>query len=236
MNNFLTDSNWGNYPYSQVIFDLATLSNSGKFIDFNSSYITVPLVLNVALTTTGGASVENAFITSLKNGYHQLINSILVEIANMQVVNLTNMSNLDINYRLLTTSSLEDAQNFLASIGFHEDTAESISYTDAVSTSGLGECNNIIRGSTFSSAGGYGATDWDYNRGRLQRQLNTSFDPVNRSGGSGGTRLHNTAVINATGKNHVVFTGATNVTHYITATIPFFIYIHLVSGSFFNKS
>ena len=106
--NYVTDSNGGNYPNSQVVFDLATLSNSGKFIDFNSSFITVPLVLNVALTTTGGASVENAFIASLKNGYHQLINSLSVEIANMQVVNLTNTSHLDINYRLLTTSSLED--------------------------------------------------------------------------------------------------------------------------------
>ena len=218
--NFVTDSNGGNYPNSQVVFDLATLSNSGKFIDFNSSFITVPLVLNVALTTTSGASVENAFIASLKNGYHQLINSMSVEIANMQVVNLTNMSNLDINYRLLTSSSLEDERNFLPSIGFHKDTVESIYYTDAVGTSGLGECNKKIKSSTSSSAGGYGATDWDSNRGRLQRQLNTSFDPVTGSGGSGGTRLHNTAVMNATGKNYVAFTGATNVTHYIIATIP----------------
>ena len=65
----------------------------------------MPLVLNVALTTTGGASIENALIASLKNGYQQLIISMSKEIANMQVVNLTNMSNLDIDYRLLTTSS-----------------------------------------------------------------------------------------------------------------------------------
>ena len=226
------------HPNGQVTFDLSTLSNSGKYIDFGLSYITIPLVLNVNLTGCTAASPENAFIASLKNGYHQLINSISVEISNMQVVNLTNMSNLDINYRLLTTSSLEDERNFLPSINFHKDTAESIYYTDAAGTSGLGECNNKILGSTFSSSSGYGASLWNSNRGRLERQLNTSFDPVKGREGSDGTKLHSTAVVNDTGKNHVIFNGTTNVTHHIIATIPLkiihdlFKKLHLTKGMY----
>jgi hypothetical protein len=73
--NYVTDSNNSSYPNGQVTFDLSTLSNSGKYIDFTSSFLTIPLVLNVNLTTTGGAQAENAFVASLKNGYHQLINS-----------------------------------------------------------------------------------------------------------------------------------------------------------------
>ena len=104
--NYVPDQNNGSYANGQVVFDLATLSNSGKYIDFQNSYIVVPLVMNLNLTGSTASSPENAFAASLKNGYHQLINSISVEIANRQVVNLTNMSNLDIHYKLLTTSSL----------------------------------------------------------------------------------------------------------------------------------
>jgi hypothetical protein len=81
---------------------------------------------------------ENVFACSLKNGFHQLINSMSVEVTNCQVCNLTSFSNLDINYRLLSTCSLEDERNFLPSINFHKNTAESIYYTDVSGTTGLG--------------------------------------------------------------------------------------------------
>ena len=38
-------------------------------------------MLNVNLTGAAAPNPENAFIASLKNGYHQLINSISVEIS-----------------------------------------------------------------------------------------------------------------------------------------------------------
>ena len=149
--NYVQDQNNGSYANGQVVFDLATLSNSGKYIDFQNSFIVVPLVMNLNLTGSTAVSAENAFAASLKNGFHQLINSMSVEIANCQVVNLTNMSNLDIHYRLLTTSSLEDERNFLPSINFAKDTAESINYFEAASATGLGECNIVIRGTNFST-------------------------------------------------------------------------------------
>ena len=93
---WVPDSNNGSYPSAQVIFDLSTLSNSGKFFDVQSSYITVPLVMTTVLTGSTTTSAENAFMTSLKNGYHNLINSMSLEITNCQVVNLTNFSNIDI--------------------------------------------------------------------------------------------------------------------------------------------
>ena len=138
------DQNSGSYPNGQVLFDLASLSNSGKYIDFQQSYIVVPLVVTTICAGSTANAVENAFMTSLKNGYHQLINSMSVEITNAQVVSLTNFSNLDINYKLLTTSSLEDERNFLPSINFHKDTAESIMYSGVTSLTGIGEYNNVI--------------------------------------------------------------------------------------------
>ena len=74
------DQNNGSYPNGQILFDLASLSNSGKYIDFQQSYIVVPLVVTTICTASTANAVENAFMTSLKNGYHQLINSMSVEI------------------------------------------------------------------------------------------------------------------------------------------------------------
>ena len=77
---WIPDQNGGSYPNSQILFDLASLSNSGKYIDFAQSYVVVPLVVTTINTGSTGFSAENAFMTSLKNGYHQLINSMSVEI------------------------------------------------------------------------------------------------------------------------------------------------------------
>jgi len=215
------DQNSGSYPNGQVLFDLASLSNSGKFIDFQQSYIVVPLVVTTICTGSTAPSAENAFLTSLKNGYHQLINSMSVEITNAQVVSLTNFSNLDINYKLLTTCSREDELNFLPSINFHKDTAESIMYAGVAGTVGLGEYNNVIRQTTFTSGTGWGKTGWNFNGGRLQRMMNTSFDPINSIYGSGGAKLVNESAVKAVGKNYYTSAGTnTDNVHYILATIP----------------
>ena len=197
------------------------VANSGKFIDWSQSLIAIPLVLNVNLGAVGVAAVdkEQAFTASLKNGYHQLINSMSVEITNNSVVNLTSYSNLDINYKLLTTCSREDELNFLPSINFCKDTAESFNYAAAAANlNGIGECNNQIKAETFSPTSGYGESSFNQNTGRLERMKNTSFDPS--------TTLNNAvknytseSATKVTAKNYVAYT-TTNVTYYILATIP----------------
>jgi len=160
-------------------------------------------------------------MTSLKNGYHQLINSMSVEITNCQVVSTTNYTNLDINYKLLTTCSREDELNFLPSINFHKDTAESINYLGAADTIAVGEYNNVIKPSLWTSDTGWGKTGWNSNAGRLQRMMNTSFDPANTLNGSGGSKLVTENATKAVGKNYYTNNSVnTDNVHYITATLP----------------
>ena len=170
---FVPDSNNGSYPNSQVTFDLASLSNSGKYVDFAQSYLTVPLVLHTNFSAATTATRENAFAHSLKNGFHHLISSLSVEITNNQVVNLTNLSNLDINFKLLTTSALEDARALESTMGFVKDSAESITYvgTAADNMYGVGECNNNISDALFAPASGWGASSLAVNKGRQQRMV-----------------------------------------------------------------
>ena len=219
---WVSDQNSGNYPNSQVQFDLSSLSNSGKIIDFSQSFITVPLVLNIGsfTGTAPTATAENVFGACLKNGIHNLINSLSLEISNNQVINLTAFSNLDINYRLLSTMDLETYGNFAPSINFAKDSPESINYQSGAvaNINGIGECNNTIKGALFNSSNYWGGSSMAQNSGRLERMKNTSFDPLNGIGGASYTRSDGSNC-NQVGKNYCVQNG-TNITYFILATIP----------------
>ena len=215
------DQNNGSYPNGQVMFDLTSLANSGKFMDWQNSYLTIPLVANINMTGATLNPAENAFALSFKNGFHHLVNSMTLDIGNNGVVQSTNFSNLDINYRLLTTSGGADERNFLPSINFSKDNADRINYVAAAGSAlGLGEYNNVIKSSLFTSTNGFGRSGFESNPGRLERMKNTSFDPVNATIGSGGSAFVTKNVCTTTGKNHVTMTGNTDITYYVIATIP----------------
>ena len=73
-----------------------------------------------------------------------------VELGNNQVVNITNFSNLDINYQLLSSMSSDTLNNFAPSLGFNPDTYTSIRHAPAASIYGVGECNNVIDEALFN--------------------------------------------------------------------------------------
>ena len=215
---WLPDSNNSSYANGQIVFDCASLANSGKFIDWSQSYLTIPLVLDVNLSAVTTATVENVFAASLKNGYHQLINSLSVEICNNSVVNLTNFSNIKINYDLLSTCSREDELNFLPSLNFVKDTAESLIYRKDANAMGYGECNNTIAQTLFSPTSGWGKTSYTQNQGRLQRMVSTSFDPSTTLNAVAANYTSQTATSLAV-KNYAT-QNTTDMVYYILATIP----------------
>lgn len=215
---YVPDQNNGSYPSGQIVFDLASFANSGKYVDWSQSLLVIPLVLNLnAASGSFGNGLDSAFAASLKNGAHQLINSLSVELTNNSVVNLTSFSNLDINYKLLTSMSADDQLNFGKTLLFSKDTAESVFYQGLnTSALGAGECNNNIKQSTFTTTNGWGATAIDSNAGRLDRMFYTSFD---LSSSLVPSKYTNASLCNTNLKNYVTYS-ASNITYYITATIP----------------
>jgi hypothetical protein len=214
---WISDQNSGSYPNGQLTFDLSSIANSGKYVDFSQSYLTIPLVMHLNQTSVN-SSGENSWALSLKNGFHQLINSISVEITNCQVVSLTSFSNLDINYKLISKSSFEDVQNLQTTMGFTKDTAESISYRGQASQTALGELNNVIADALFSPTNVFGGA-LNVNKGRQQRMVNTSFNPNDTKAAN----FCNQSSCNSVAKNYCnLATGAaaTDTLYYITATIP----------------
>lgn len=223
---WIADSNNGSYAGgSQIILDCSAISNSGRYLSCNNSYIQIPLVMT--LNAIGGQlnnqTGENVFAASLKNGYHQLIHSMNVELGNNSVVATSTYSNMAINYQLLTSMSREDEMNLGTTIGFNKDEALSMRYLGAVNPTGLGEVNNVITKVAFNPTDGYGASGYLQNQGRLNRMINsTSYDVAMES-------TENVAQVIASGKNYAMRDNTTQnpglqagtvVNYYIIATIP----------------
>jgi hypothetical protein len=176
---YITDSNSGSYNQGgQVILELSGISNSGKYLDTNQSYISIPLVTTLhAVDGQFSDSAENAFAVSLKNGYTSLISSIQCEVTNNSTVSVMQYSNVMMNHTLLTTMCRDDELNYGSSIGFAKDSVSGISYEASASSKGLGECNNSIASSVFNPTNGYNKTDSE-NKGRLERMKTSSYDPL----------------------------------------------------------
>jgi hypothetical protein len=224
---YIADSNSSSYN-QQVVFDLAGISNSGKYLDCGESFITIPLVLTMTATTGNlkNVSGENAFACSLKNGYSNLIHSVNIQCTNNSVVSTMSYSNLPINFKLLTTMSTDDEQNLGDSIGFRKDDVLSQTYKSGSSTQGLGECNNQIAPSVFNPTTGFGLSGTTQNKGRLARMLNTSYDPVItgeslQSVSSSGKNFAQRDTLGVLGKT---------VNHFITTNVPL-----SVLSDFFKK-
>ena len=212
---YINDQNNGAYPSAQINFDLTSFANSGKFIDWKQSFLTIPLVLNVNATAGAfsTANAENNFAASLKNSVFQLISSMSVELTNNQIVNLTSFSNLDINYKILNRLSQDEVENLAPSILFSKDSAESITHTSTFSAQGLGECNNTIAQTLFSPTGGWGTTSYLQNKGRADRMKYTSFDAATNN------KFTTNTLAGTVGKNFCSVT-TSNITYYILATLP----------------
>lgn len=77
------DSNGCSYSAgSQIIIDGSPLANSGQYFSAAYSFIQIPLVMTSqsSVGNLNNVTSENDFALSLKNGYHQLIHSMSVEI------------------------------------------------------------------------------------------------------------------------------------------------------------
>jgi hypothetical protein len=174
---YVTDSNNSSYSQGgQAILELSGISNSGKYLDTNQSYISIPIVttLRALEGKFKNDTPENAFAVSFKNGYSSVISSLQCEITNNSVTSVMQYSNVMMNFKNLTSMSLDDVKNYGPSIGFCPDDVLGTTYQGTASSKGLGTCNNGIKGSTFDPALGYGKSDFNQNKGRLERMKTSS--------------------------------------------------------------
>jgi hypothetical protein len=133
---YYNDLQGGNYNAnsSEVKFELVSLANTNQFVNWAESFLMIPLELKVA----GGlnASPENAFAMSLKNGYQQIIDSLLITVNDNPVNQPCQGSNLEQTFRMYQMSA-DDRKTLGDMMNFYLDTGDSIRYIPA-QTYGVG--------------------------------------------------------------------------------------------------
>ena len=212
---WVTDSNNGSYSSGQIQLDLSTFANSNRYLNWKESHLVIPIVLTMSDdSTTIDTGVENNFALSLKNGVHNLINSMSLMLTNNEVISVQSFNNLLVNYKILTSFTPADEENLADTLLFSKDTAYSATFDSA---------RGVVNNSLVATSQGIdtflpGTTTLTYNKGRVRRMLNTSF---NAGEGIGATSNFTTrALITGVGKSQVYEKTSSLITYHILATIP----------------
>ena len=161
----------GNYSNNQVIFELQSLSNNGRWNDYQDAWISLPIVVQVNGTTavdfTTGVQQLTDYCVALKNSHVSLVDSFQLDFGNSSVVQRVQNVNQYLAFKQHTELTTEDEELNGDIIGYRKDTSDSWSYQTAASTVGCGLCNNCNANSSFPANDGAGSY---FNEGMLKRQ------------------------------------------------------------------
>lgn len=190
--NILDNQN-GNYNSNQSVIDTSQLSNSNKYMSYREAYVLMPMLLTLGTTDLASAvdflpattATSADYAIGLKNWFGQMIHSITLDYNGTTIIQQTPYVNMWNSFKLMTTLSWSDITTIGATIGFYPDDPLSWSFQGAVSTSGIGVCNNtnfrsvvlgnqVVQFNRYASANG--------NEGFFQRQRYINYDVEGSSG------------------------------------------------------
>lgn len=135
----VVDSQNGSYSTGELNYDLASISNSGMYVDWKQSYIEIPVCIRLLTTNDAGAAVNvtpQKLLLGLKNGYFSLIHAMSLTLSNMSVINLQPYMSGRISYELMSNFTQEDADKALQ-YGFFPDSLESYANVAAPASNGI---------------------------------------------------------------------------------------------------
>jgi hypothetical protein len=140
----------GNYSSGQCVFETVTLSNNGRWCDYNhNAYMTIPCVFVVTGRVAGAAAdidwtanhiTDSDLLIGFKNSNLNLINSIAIDYGNKQCVQATDHINQYLVFKQHELFSEEDEVLNGPTIGYAKDSSESYYFNDA---DGRGLFNNM---------------------------------------------------------------------------------------------
>jgi hypothetical protein len=151
---YITDSTSSNGNFSgQIQFDLNTLSSQNQWTDLSQAVITFPVKLSIKNGTAAAPDGVTINAATIKNGFHQFVDSLQVVIGGTTVQSSQIFTNIDTNYKILTEWSHDTLEKWGATTGVALDdivgsmdssmgTNESVDnlglFTTATSSTGLG--------------------------------------------------------------------------------------------------
>jgi len=163
-------------------------------MSYREGYLAIPMLLSLcstALATAGNfapatAATSADYAIGLKSWFGQMIHSFTLDYNGVTVIQQTPFCNMWNSFKLMTSLSWNDVITQGASMGFYPDDPLSWSYQNAVSTNGLGVCNNTNRSSTAFGTVVTGAFNAYHsqngNKGFVSRQQYINYNPAGSSG------------------------------------------------------
>ena len=122
------------YDQGTSIIETTSLSNNSKYLDYNSAYLSVPLLVTLTsnTATNTGLSIGMPYMKSVsfKQSFLSMINSITVDLNGQSMIQQNQLIDIYNHFRLLTSESWT-TQNRWSSIGFYPDVVESAGYDTA---------------------------------------------------------------------------------------------------------
>ena len=149
-----------------ITLETSTLSSSGLYADLRNSWLVIPYV--VTLKTDANITANaNKYMLSLKNGFHQIINAISVEMNGVQLVQQTPYINMYTSFKMMTSFSESDVKKHGHTIGFCPDSTDSFRWSlTGANKSGIGVSNNkFIDDFSYQTLGGNAGN----NKGLVER-------------------------------------------------------------------
>ena len=208
----ILDNQNGNYNANQCVLDTSQLSNSNKYMGYREGYLAVPLLMTLSNAATGtatnggflpvGATTSPDWAIGLKNWFGTIIHSLTLDYNGTTIIQQTPYINMWNSFKLMTSLSWQDVEDFGSTMGFFPDDPLSFSYVDGETVNpglgaedGRGVCNNTNMcppvnclgyrvGALSGNAGANNdiSTRNNYlsalgNKGFVRRQANICYDP-----------------------------------------------------------
>ena len=178
---YITDSSSNNGQFSgQLIFDLNTLSAQSQFVDLKEAIIQFPVKLSIKNAGTVGTTSNAAGILSatIKNGFHQFVDSVQVVLGGQTVQSSQIFCNINTTYKILSTWSKDTLQKYGDTLGVALDDWQVTNDTAA------GVTDSLDNAAPVTTVGGFDIT-YGKNAGFKTRQLmNNSNSASNTLGKS----------------------------------------------------
>ena len=122
------------YDQGTSIIETTSLSNNSKFLDYNSAYLSVPLLITLTPDGASNTAISTAMpymkAVSFKQSFLSMINSITVDLNGQSMIQQNQLIDIYNHFRLLTSESWT-SQNRWSSIGFYPDVSEAGGFATA---------------------------------------------------------------------------------------------------------
>lgn len=147
---YITDASSSNGTFNgQLQFDLNTLSSQNQWTDLSQAYIQFPVKLSIKNNNAVAPGAINILAATIKNGFHQFVDSVQVTIGGSTIQSSQIFTNIDTQYKILSEWSQDELLKYGPSLGIALD-----DYLGATDTA-LGVTDSLDNAAKITAATGF---------------------------------------------------------------------------------